>query len=76
MGSSCGASERMAGGAPPVMVGRGGRVLKLDAVGQEGRRGDLPAKSASSGLSAKIPQIKNPGSRGREGGLFSGQGGS
>lgn len=44
-------------GAPPVMVGRGGRVLKLDVVGQEGRR-EVPTKSASSGLSAKIPQIK------------------
>lgn len=39
------------------MVGRGARVLKLDAVGQEGRR-EVPTKSASSGLSAEIPQIK------------------
>ena len=38
-------------------MGRGARVLKLDAVGQEGRR-EVPTKSASSGLSAKTPQIK------------------
>lgn len=37
--------------------GASARVLKLDAVGQEGRR-EVPTKSASSGLCAETPQIK------------------